>query len=58
MSFSLRHFEAPQEHFVPGRQQLFGGVRVPGVGAFALEEGKHVAQRLKILELLAARIRK
>ena len=38
------------------RQQFLGGMRVPGVRAFALEKRQHVAQRREILQLLAARV--
>ena len=54
MSFSLRHFAAPQEHFVPAGSKFFRRVLVPGVGAFFLEPFDDVAQRREILELLAA----
>src|SRR6202034_2471068 len=40
--------------FRPRRKQLFGRVGVPGVGAFALEKRKYVAQGLEIVQLLAA----
>ena len=40
----------------PRRKKFFGGMRVPGVGAFAFEKRQHVAQGVKIAELLAAGI--
>src|ERR1700691_424995 len=42
--------------FHSGRKQLLGGMRVPGVGAFAFEKRQHMAQRCKILELRSASI--
>ena len=56
MSCSLRHLEAPHEHFVPGGNKFFGRMRVPGVRAFLLKPLHNIAQRREIAELLSASI--
>ncbi len=56
MSFSLRHLRGAARALRARRQQLFGGMRVPGVRAFLLKPFHHVAQRREIVELLSAGI--